>query len=87
MLRLADEMALKYKNQFLSKVVEVLVLKSVRLGENVMEGVTERYMFTRFESEECSAGQFVNVRISAATAKYLHGRQCSSAEGTIFQER
>jgi len=87
MLRLADEMALRYKRQFLSRAVEVLVLKRAEPGGNLMEGVTDRYMFTRFEGAECSAGRFVKVRITAATAGYLHGRQCGAEEPATLQGR
>ena len=73
-LKLADEMALSYKKQFLGKVIELLVLGKKR-SDGLMEGVSPRYMFTHFKARGASGGDFVNVKITGATPKYLLGQQ------------
>jgi tRNA A37 methylthiotransferase MiaB len=76
MLRLAEEMALRYKSQFLSKTVEVLILDTKTRKESTMEGVTDRYMFTLFERNKGGAGGFATVEVTGATPKYLLGKEC-----------
>jgi len=75
MLKLADEMALSYKKQFLGKVIELLVLGKKKSLDGLMEGVSPRYMFTRFKARGALSGDFVNVTITGAMPKYLLGQQ------------
>jgi threonylcarbamoyladenosine tRNA methylthiotransferase MtaB len=76
LLQLADEMALTYKRQFLSKTVKALVLGEKRHTEGLVEGLTARYMFTLFEGGLVSPGQFANVKITDVTPGYLKGALC-----------
>ena len=75
MVRLADEMALHYKKQFLGREMELLVLGKKTLPDGLMEGVSPRYMFTRFKAAGCTPGDFVTVRITDASPQYLFGRE------------
>ena len=72
-LDLADECALAYKKAFLGTAVRVLVLKNLDSGP-LLEGVTDRYLFTRFEGNQDIAGSFARVCVEEANPGFLFGR-------------
>ncbi len=73
LIALAEECALSYKKAFLGTAVRLLVLKNLDSG-TLLEGVTGRYLFTRFEADQNLVGDFTRVRVEQANPKFLFGR-------------
>lgn len=74
LISLGDELALRYKQRFVGKVVNVLVEETEAVGgEQFLTGLTEHYMRVRFPGDGNLRNTLVGVSIESVTPQAMEG--------------